>query len=117
VRSAVLLDWGRARFGSPLEDVSSWLQSVGYWEPEVRRRHDTLLRSYLRARDLSDHLSPELRELYWMAAACNAMSGALRYHLAVMLDSTRSGEERSGAFCALQDSLRIIRRADICWRN
>ncbi|MGH9629964.1 MAG: phosphotransferase, partial [Bryobacteraceae bacterium] len=37
---AVLLDWGRSRLGSPLEDVSSWLQSLGYWEPEARRRHD-----------------------------------------------------------------------------
>jgi hypothetical protein len=117
VRTAVLLDWGRARFGSPLEDVCSWLQSVGFWEPEVRRRHDTLLRSYLRARDLSEHVSPELRELYWMAAACNAMAGSLRYHLAVMLDFARSEEQRYWAFRALQDSLRIIRRADVCWRN
>jgi hypothetical protein len=45
--SAVLVDWGRARLGSPLEDVSSWLQSAGFWEPEVRRGHDTLFRSYL----------------------------------------------------------------------
>ncbi|MGH9632102.1 MAG: phosphotransferase family protein [Bryobacteraceae bacterium] len=115
--SGVLLDWGRARFGSPLEDVSSWLQSVGYWEPEVKRRHDTLFRSYLRFRHLPDHLSPELRELYWIAAACNAMAGALRYHLSLMLDSERSDDERSGAFRALQDWLRIVRRADICWRN
>lgn len=117
VPSAVLLDWGRARFGSPLEDVSSWLQSVGFWEPEVRRRHDTLLRSYLRARRLPDQISPELRELYWIAAACNAMAGALRYHLAVMLDSGRTDEERYWAFRALQHWLRIIRRADVCWRN
>jgi Ser/Thr protein kinase RdoA (MazF antagonist) len=44
----VLLDWGRARLGSPLEDVSSWLQSLGYWEPEAQRRHDTLLAGYRR---------------------------------------------------------------------
>jgi hypothetical protein len=114
--SAVLVDWGRARLGSPLEDVSSWLQSAGFWEPEVRRRHDTLLRSYLRARQLSDHLSPELRELYWIAAACNAMAGALRYHLSVILDSARSDDEQFRSRGALRDWLRIVRRADACWR-
>jgi hypothetical protein len=46
---SILLDWGRARLASPLEDVSSWLQSLGYWEPEGRRRHDTLLAAYLSA--------------------------------------------------------------------
>ncbi len=35
----VLLDWGRARPGSPLEDVSSWLHSLGFFETEARRRH------------------------------------------------------------------------------
>lgn len=49
----VFLDWGRARIGSPLEDVSSWLQSLGFWEPRARRQHDTLLRIYLRARGLA----------------------------------------------------------------
>lgn len=39
----VLIDWGRARGGSPLEDLSAWLQSLGYWEPQARRRHDTLI--------------------------------------------------------------------------
>jgi aminoglycoside phosphotransferase (APT) family kinase protein len=115
--SVVLLDWGRARLGSPLEDVSSWLQSVSFWEPEVKRRHDTLLRSYLRARRLPDSIGSELRELYWIATACNAMAGALRYHLAVTLDSGRPEEERYSAFHALLDWLRIIRRADLCWRN
>jgi aminoglycoside phosphotransferase (APT) family kinase protein len=116
-QSVIFLDWGRARLGSPLEDVSSWLQSVGFWEPEVKRRHDTLLRSYLGARSLPDQISPELRELYWIAAACNAMAGALRYHLAVMLDPGRTDQERSGAFRAMQDWLRIVRRTDTCWRN
>jgi aminoglycoside phosphotransferase (APT) family kinase protein len=114
--SAVLVDWGRARLGSPLEDVSSWLQSAGFWEPEVRRRHDTLFRSYLRARQLSDRLTPELRELYWVAAASNAMAGALRYHLSVILDSARSDDEQFRSHGALRDWLRIIRRADACWR-
>ena len=41
----VLIDWARARAGSPFEDVSSWLQSLGFWEPAVKRKHDTLLAS------------------------------------------------------------------------
>ena len=80
---AVFLDWARARVGSPLEDVSSWLQSLGYWEPEARRRHDTLIRRYLVARGADDALSRPLRDAYWLASASNVLAGALRYHLAV----------------------------------
>ena len=115
--ASILLDWGRARFGSPLEDVSSWLQSLGYWEFEVRRRHDTLFRHYLEASNLPDRLSPELRNLYWVAASSNAMAGALRYHSAVMNDPERTMHQRSAAAGAVADWLRIIRRADACWRN
>jgi aminoglycoside phosphotransferase (APT) family kinase protein len=63
-REAVLFDWGRTRLGSPLEDVCSWLQSLGYWEPEARRSHDTLLRHYLAARGRSTQLDQHLRALY-----------------------------------------------------
>ena len=113
----ILLDWGRGRFGSPLEDVASWLQSLGYWEYEVARRHDTLFRYYLEVRNLPDRLTPELRSLYWFAASSNAMAGALRYHLAVMNDPQRTTHERSASAGAVIDWLRIIRRADACWRN
>ncbi len=114
---AVLLDWARARIGSPLEDVCSWLQSVGYWEWEVRRRHDTLLKCYLGERHLPSFLDSEFRELCWLAAACNAMSGALRYHLLVSCDAARPAEARFHAAAAAKDSLRVLRRADICWRS
>jgi aminoglycoside phosphotransferase (APT) family kinase protein len=113
----VLLDWGRARMGSPLEDVSSWLQSLGFWEWEVRRRHDSLLRSYLLARGWDDRLTPELRSLYWFAAASNALAGALRYHLAVANDPDRGEWDRYQSAKAAQDWLRMIRRADVAWRN
>jgi hypothetical protein len=113
----VLLDWGRARMGSPLEDVSSWLQSVGFWEWEVRRRHDTLLRRYLAARGWNDRITPELRSLCWFAAASNALAGALRYHLAVANDIRRGDNERYLSAKAAQDWLRMIRRADVTWRN
>lgn len=112
----VLLDWGRARIGSPLEDVSSWLQSLGYWEPQARRRHDTLLARYLTARGLSPGLDRDLRDAYWLAGASNALSGALAYHLwKGMQASGTTG--RAAALHAAGDCLRVIRRADMCWRR
>lgn len=113
----VLVDWGRARVGSPLEDVSSWLQSLAYWEPEARRRHDWLLRRYLGARGLPVTLTRSLRDHYWLAAASNALAGALRYHLAVAGDVSRTPPERGAAARAVRDWMRIVRRADACWRS
>jgi hypothetical protein len=110
----VLLDWGRARLGSPLEDVSSWLQSLGYWEPAVRRRHDTLLRSYLVARGGPDQLGRDIRDAYWLAAACNVLAGAALYHLGCASKGERT--HAGDAHRAAADALRIVRRADACWR-
>lgn len=114
---AVLIDWGRARLGSPLEDASSWLQSLGYWEYEVRRRHDSLLRSYLAARGVQERLTSELRQLYWFACASNAMAGALRYHLLVSMDTAHSGEKRQRSARVASDWLRMVRRADACLKH
>jgi aminoglycoside phosphotransferase (APT) family kinase protein len=116
-REAVLFDWGRTRLGSPLEDVSSWLQALGYWEPEVRRAHDTLLRHYLAARGRSTQLDQHLRALYWLAGACNGLAGALRHHLLVAAASAdRQRRRRAHGVAAVRDWLRIIRRADAHWR-
>jgi aminoglycoside phosphotransferase (APT) family kinase protein len=115
---AVLLDWGRARLGSPLEDVSSWLQSLGLWEPEARRRHDTLLRRYLTGRGLPDRLDRPLRDAYWLAGACNVLAGALRYHLAIAGGWGNPGPRtRAESVRAARDCLRVVRRADACWRG
>ena len=115
---AVLLDWGRARVGTPLEDVSSWLQSLGYWEPEARRRHDTLLRRYLAARGVSTHLGRELRDAYWLASACNVLAGALRYYLSIADGwGATSSRARADAARAARDHLRVVRRADAVWRR
>ncbi|XXY48983.1 phosphotransferase [Sorangium sp. So ce269] len=120
VAEPVLLDWARARVGSPLEDVSSWLQALGYWEPEARRRHDTLLAGYLAARGLAPALTRPLRDAYWFAAASNALAGALGYHLSIASDS-RAGQPaaaydaRAAAARNAADWLRVIRRADACW--
>jgi Ser/Thr protein kinase RdoA (MazF antagonist) len=112
----ILIDWGRARTGSPLEDLNAWLQSLGYWEPQARRRHDTLLAGYLSARGMERRLSRELRAAYWLAGASNALSGALAYHLSVLLDETEAcdARKRSAAHSA-HDWLRIIRRAAAVW--
>jgi hypothetical protein len=114
----VLLDWARARVGSPLEDVSSWLQSLGFWEPVARRRHDTLLRRYLAARGASTHLGRDLRDAYWLAAAGNVLAGALRYYLTVADGwGAAPSRARADAARAARDHLRVIRRADAVWRR
>jgi aminoglycoside phosphotransferase (APT) family kinase protein len=111
----ILLDWGRARLASPLEDVASWLQSLGCWEPEARRRHDTLLRSYLAHRG-SPTLGPTLREAYWMAGARNALSGALAHHLG---EVARGGPAAvlGRAHRAIVAWLRVLRTADASRRG
>jgi Ser/Thr protein kinase RdoA (MazF antagonist) len=113
-RGPVLIDWGRSRIGSPLEDVSSWLQSLGYWEPVARRKHDTLLARYLVFRGVERGLSEELRTAYWLAGASNALAGALEHHVRRALGTTDTGE-RQRSLAAAQDWLRIVRRADARW--
>jgi aminoglycoside phosphotransferase (APT) family kinase protein len=107
----VLIDWARARVGSPLEDVACWLQSLACWVPEVRRRHDTLLREYFEARGWGRTVPAALRRAYWFAAACNALSGAIRYHLAVAADPASTAEARALSGQALAAAHRVIRRA------
>ena len=111
----VLLDWARARAGSFLEDISAWVQSLGHWEPQARRFHDTLLRSYLRARGLEPVLPRDFRRLYWIAGACNALAGALQYHLQTCAQ-TRTPTTQAIARMLVQKWLRVIRRADASWR-
>lgn len=114
---AVLLDWGRTRTGSALEDVCSWVQTLACWEPAVRRKHDTLVCDYLSARGCSRNITGEFRDAFRLAATCNAFSGALRYHLAVTGDEERQPLERQQSWLAATDYLRILRRADACWKN
>ena len=106
-----LIDWGRARLGSPLEDLASWLHSLGCWEPEARRAHDTLWREYLQARRAPSGLTPDLRTLYWFASASNGLAGAIRYHLAVLSDPAARPAARRDSHRALRAWERVIRRA------
>jgi aminoglycoside phosphotransferase (APT) family kinase protein len=111
----VLLDWARSRPGSCLEDVSAWVQSLGHWEPQTRRFHDPLLRTYLRARGLEPVLPRDFRRLYWIAGACNVLAGALQYHLKACAQ-TRTPTQQATARMLVQQWLRVIRRADASWR-
>jgi aminoglycoside phosphotransferase (APT) family kinase protein len=106
----VLIDWGRARAGSPLEDVASWLHSVGCWEPQARRRHDTLLRAYLDSRRVPQRMAGDLRRLYWFASASNGLAGAIRYHLAVLSNRASPARARRNSQRALREWERVIRR-------
>jgi aminoglycoside phosphotransferase (APT) family kinase protein len=109
--AVALIDWGRARLGSPLEDVASWLHSLGCWEPAARRRHDSLLRAYLDSRRDRWVLDGRLRELYWYASASNGLAGAIRYHLAVLGDAGASAPARADSHRALIAWERVVRRA------
>ncbi len=107
----LLIDWARARIGSPLEDVASWLHALGCWEPEARRRHDTLMGIYLDARRDRRRFASDLRVDYWFASASNGLSGAIRYHLAVLSDAAQSDAARNHSRRALSEWQRVIRRA------
>jgi hypothetical protein len=111
----VLLDWGRARAASPFEDVSSWLQSLGFWEQAARRHHDKLFATYLSAFGLKRKLTTDIRAAYWMAGASNALAGPLLHHLAIAEDERQSASRRAAAFQAARDWLRVVRRADAWW--
>ncbi len=106
-----LIDWARARIGSPLEDIASWLHALGCWEPEARRRHDTLMRIYLTARRVRLRFTGGIRSDYWLASASNGLSGAIRYHLAVLSDAHASEAARYDASRALTAWQRVIRGA------
>jgi hypothetical protein len=107
----VLIDWARARIGSPLEDVASWLHSLGCWEPEARRRHDTLMRIYLDARRDRRPFASDVRVNYWLASASNGLSGAIRYHLAVLADTGSTEAARYDSGRALMGWKRAVTRA------
>lgn len=110
--AAVFIDWARSRVGSPLEDVSSWLQTLRYWEPNAAKRHDSLLKSYLESRGLP--MTRELRDAYWVSAGSNVLAGALRFQVTQAAGTT--GRAREHAVGQTMEWLRVVRRADACTR-
>lgn len=113
---AVLLDWSRARVGSALEDVSSWTESLGIWEPEARRGHDTIIGAYLRAHGDGVALDHEVRAHYWLAASSNVLAGTLSYHLHALACSPPGDPGNARNHCAIRSAARVLRRADAYWR-
>ncbi|HVL70008.1 MAG TPA: aminoglycoside phosphotransferase family protein [Vicinamibacterales bacterium] len=107
----VLIDWARARLGSPLEDVASWLHSLGCWDVEARRRHDSLLAVYLQARHPPIRFDAAVRANYWLASASNGLSGAIRYHLVMLGNPAVTGKARADSQRALDEWQRVIRGA------
>ena len=107
----VFVDWARARLGSPLEDIASWLHSLGCWEPQARRLHDTLMRVYLDARRARATFDRALRSDYSLASASNGLAGAIRYHLAVSADPASDDESRARSRHALAAWERVVKRA------
>ncbi len=113
----LLVDWARTRRGSPLEDVSSFIQWLAFWEYNAMRRHDSLLRTYLRARGIHSPPSMAIRDAYWMAGAINSCSGALTYHLSIAMDPELPADQRETSTRAAHHCIRIIRRADRVQRD
>lgn len=107
----VLIDWARARVGSPIEDIASWLHALGCWEPQARRRHDTLMRAYLEARRRRRAFCADVRMDFWLASVSNGLAGAIRYHLAVLTDRESGDSARFDATRALSAWQRVVRRA------
>jgi hypothetical protein len=107
----VLIDWARSRLGSPLEDVASWLHSLGCWDAEARRRHDSLLAVYLRACQPPARLEPAVRKNYWLASASNGLAGAIRYHIEVLGRPLAGTRARQHSQRALDEWQRVIRGA------
>lgn len=114
VAPVVFIDWARARTGSALEDISSWLLSLGLWVRDARRHHDTLLRAYLAARELPSALTASLRSAYWLAAVSNVLAGAFAHHLHLALECAagRGPEsEQARAWAPVHGWARVLRRA------
>jgi hypothetical protein len=107
----ILIDWARARIGSPLEDIAGWLHSLACWEPQARRRHDTLMRAYMEARRVPCTFDSDVRVHYWFASVSNGLAGAIRYHLAVLADATVTATARTNSGRALIAWERVVRRA------
>jgi aminoglycoside phosphotransferase (APT) family kinase protein len=107
----ILIDWARARLGSPLEDIASWLHSLGCWEPQARKRHDTLMRAYLESGSIPRRFDADVRDAYWLASVSNGLAGAIRYHVTVLANAHATQEAHAHSGLALIAWERVVRRA------
>jgi hypothetical protein len=69
------------------------------------------MRTYLEARAVPRPFDADVRLEYWLASASNGLSGAIRYHLAVLWDPAASQAARHDSRRALTAWERVVRRA------
>jgi hypothetical protein len=69
------------------------------------------MRAYLGARRLARIFDAEARVDYWLASVSNGLSGAIRYHLAVVTDAGAMEQSRANSAMALLAWERVVRRA------
>jgi hypothetical protein len=69
------------------------------------------MRAYLEARRLPCAFSSELRADYWFASVSNGLSGAIRYHLAVLTDPAAAPAAHANSAVALIAWERVVKRS------
>jgi hypothetical protein len=75
------------------------------------------MRAYLTARRTPLVFSGELRAAYWIASISNGLSGAIRYHLAVLSDVASTETARDDSWRAVTAWERVVRRAALLLRT
>jgi hypothetical protein len=68
------------------------------------------MRAYLDALRVRRPFASDVRFDYWLASASNGLSGAIRYHLAVLSDSTATESARYDSSRALREWERVVRK-------
>lgn len=69
------------------------------------------MRIYLDGRRTPQPFASHMRFDYWLASVSNGLSGAIRYHLAVLSDATTTEAARYDSERALIAWERVVRRA------
>jgi hypothetical protein len=69
------------------------------------------MRAYLEARTVRRPFTSQTRVEYWLASVSNGLSGAIRYHLAVLADPATGESARDHSRRALVAWERVVRRA------
>jgi hypothetical protein len=69
------------------------------------------MRAYLESRRVPRRFDSAVRVGYWFASASNGLSGAIRYHLAMLADPAATPTARANSGLALHAWERVVRRA------
>jgi hypothetical protein len=68
------------------------------------------MRAYLEAGRVRRPFAADVRFEYWLASGSNGLSGAIRYHLAVLSDAAASDSARYDSGRALRAWERVVRQ-------